>query len=316
MRRTVMVAATILVATAVGPATSAAGGAFPEVIPVPSGSYPEGIAIGRGHTGYVGSLLDGSIYTFDLRSGAGEVLVPGQAGRATIGMEVDDRSGLLWAVGLQSGEGRLFAFDARTGAQVAEVPVAGAFLNDLAVTRTAVHVTDSFADVLWTVPLDNRGLPSGAATALPLVGDFTLVQAGPLPVNLNGLVATPDGRWLLSCHTSLGVLYRIDPTTGEATEIDLGGDLVPSGDGLVLVGHTLYVVQNFLNMIGVVDLAPDLATGTVGEPITSDAFRVPTTAAVHGNGLYAVNARFDEGFPPIFGGPVLDLDYEVVRVTR
>ena len=75
------------------------------------------------------------------------------------------------------------------------------------------------------------------------------------------------------------------------------------------------MVQNFLNMIGVVDLAPDLATGTVGEPITSDAFRVPTTAAVHGNGLYAVNARFDEGFPPIFGGPVLDLDYEVVRVT-
>jgi len=34
----------------------------------------------------------------------------------------------------------------------------------------------------------------------------------------------------------------VDPDTGEASAIDLGGDAVPNGDGLLLRGHTLYVV--------------------------------------------------------------------------
>ena len=314
MRRTMIVAAAAVMLAGLVP--PAGGTTFPEVIPVPQGSYPEGIAIGAGHRAYVGSLLDGAVYAFDLRSGEGEVLVPGQEGRITLGMEVDDRSGLLWAVGQHAGAGRLFAFDARTGAEVVDIPVPGAFLNDLTVTRTAVHVTDSFADVLWTVPLGIRGLPVGPATSLPLSGDFEFVTEGELPVNLNGLVATPDGAWLISCHTSLGVLYRIDPRTGHATEIDLGGTTVPSGDGLVMVGHTLYVVQNFLNQIGVVALDPGVTTGSVGDPIASPHFQVPATAAVFGNALYAVNARFDVGFPPFFGGDLMVLDYHAVRVSR
>lgn len=314
MRRVAIVAVTVTMLG--GLAAPAGGGAFPEVIPVPQGSYPEGIAVGAGHRAYVGSLLDGAVYAFDLRSGEGATLVPGQAGRATIGMEVDDRSGLLWAVGLQDGQGRLFAFDTDDGGQVVDLAVPAGFVNDLTVTRTAVYVTDSFGSALWTAPLDHRGLPTGPAEPLPLTGDFTLVTEGPLPVNLNGLVATPDDRWLIACNTTLGVLYRIDPHTGHATEIDLGGATVPSGDGLVLVGQTLYVVQNFLNQIGVVDLAPDMASGTVGAPITSPHFQVPATAAAFGNALYAINARFDVAFPPIFGAPPQDLPYDAVRVTR
>ncbi len=82
----------------------------------------------------------------------------------------------------------------------------------------------------------------------------------------------------------------------------------PFGDGLVLSGKTLYVVQNQLNQIGVVSLSRDLASGDIGDPITSSAFDVPTTAAAFGSSLYAVNAKF--GTPPE-GTP-----YEVVRVSR
>ena len=71
----------------------------------------------------------------------------------------------------------------------------------------------------------------------------------------------------------------MDPTGGEATEIDLGGAAVPFGDGLVLEGRTLYVVQNQINQIGVVTLAPDLLSGTVGEPIVDSRFVVPTALA-------------------------------------
>lgn len=311
MRRTIL-AVSILVVTTGTLATPAGGTAFPDVIPVPTGSYPEGIAVGAGTNAYVSSLLDGSVYAFDLRTGEGDVLVEGQPGRATIGMEVDERSGLLWAVGL----GELYAFDTRTGDEVATVSVPGQFLNDLAVTRTAVHITDSFADVLWSVPLESRGLPAGPAVSTPLTRDFEFVEEGELPVNLNGLVATSDGRTLVGVHSTLGLLYRIDPVTGVTTEIDLGDDLVPSGDGLVRVGRTVYVVQNFLNQIAEVELAPDLTSGTVVDVITSDSFQVPATAAVFGSSLYAVNAKFDEAFPPLFGADPQELAYHVTRVDR
>ena len=83
---------------------------------------------------------------------------------------------------------------------------------------------------------------------------------------------------------------------------------MPAGDGLVLVGKTLYVVQNQLNQIGVVSLSSDSTAGLVGDPITSPDFVVPTTAAAFGSSLYAVNAKF--------GTPPAGTDYEVVRVAR
>ena len=184
------------------------------------------------------------------------------------------------------------------------------------VTRTAVYITDSFADVLWMIPLDSRGRPSGPAEAVPLTGDFTFVTTGPLPINLNGITATPDGRTLLAVHSTLGVLYNIDPSTGEATEIDLGGDAVTSGDGLLLHGRTLYVVRNFLNQIAVVTLDRSMTSGDVTRTISSDLFRVPTTVAKFGESLYLVNGRFDVALPPIFGAPPVSIDYDVVRVTR
>jgi sugar lactone lactonase YvrE len=293
---------------------AAARGVFPVSVPLPDGFYPEGFAIGRGHELFAGSLLDGAVYRADLRTGEGEVLVPGVPGRVTAGLSFDRHSGLLWGVGSDAGAPVVFVYDGATGDPVAHIAVAGAFLNDLTVTRDAVFVTDSFADVLWRIPLDRRGRPDGPPTALPLSGDYTFVTTGDLPINLNGIVSTPDGSALVAVHSTLGVLYRIDPTTGIATEIDLGGGAVPSGDGLVLHGHTLYVVQNFLNQISVVTLAPDLASGQVTEVITSDLFRIPTTGARFGGDLSVVNARFDVALPPILGGEPMSIDYDVVRV--
>jgi sugar lactone lactonase YvrE len=106
-----------------------------------------------------------------------------------------------------------------------------------------------------------------------------------------------------------GVLYDVDPNTGVATQIDLGGDSVVNGDGILLQGKTLYVVQNQNNQIAVVQLSPDLTSGTIVDTIISANFRVPTTIARFGDSLYAVNARF--GTPP-----TPDTEYEVVRVTR
>ncbi|HET9909616.1 MAG TPA: hypothetical protein VFQ23_23415, partial [Anaerolineales bacterium] len=114
---------------------------------------------------------------------------------------------------------------------------------------------------------------------------------------------------LIIVNSTEGALYTVDPNTGIATRIDLGTGAVPAGDGILLQGKTLYVVQNQLNQIAVVKLSTDLSSGTIEETITSPNFRVPTTIAQFGNSLYAVNARF--GTPP-----TPDTEYEVVQVPR
>jgi sugar lactone lactonase YvrE len=317
MRRLATIVAVLAVSLAsMAPAVGTP--AFPDRIPVPDGSFPEGIAIGRGHDVYVGSLLDGAIYKADLRTGEGAVLASGAEGRVVVGLSFDRRSGLLWGVGLDEGAGSIFAFDGRTGSLVHQLSVPdGGFLNDLVVAREALYVTDSLADVLWTVPLTNRGAPAGPAGALPLSGDFAFVTEGELPLNLNGIDVTASNDQLIAVHTTLGVLYRIDPATGEATEIDLGGATVPFGDGIVLHGRTLYVVQNFINQVAVVQLDPSLGTGAIVDTLSSGLFQVPTTAATFGSSLYLVNARFDAEFPPFLGGdPEAGLSYDVVRIGR
>jgi hypothetical protein len=317
-RRSVLVLVAALAASLlVGLPAGAQGSAFPDSLPLPDGFYPEGIAISSGQDFFVGSLLDGSLYRGNLRTGDGEVIAPGTEGRWLVGLDHDARSGLVWGAGIDGGAGAVLAFDAATGELVHVVAIPdAAFLNDLVVTRKALYVTDSFADRLYSVPLGAAGHPTGLATAIPLSGDFEFVTEGDLPLNLNGIDAAPDGRWLMAVHSSLGVLYRIHPGTGVATMIDLGGASVPSGDGILLHGRTLYVVQNFLNQVAVVELDPGFTSGAIVDTIVSDGFRIPTTVARAGNRLYLANARFDVAFPPGFGGELASIDYDVVMVRR
>src|SRR4029079_14477976 len=73
--------------------------AFPNLIPLPNGFQPEGIASGNGTTFYVGSIPTGAVFRGDLRTGEGDVLVPAQAGRSAIGLKYDARTGLLFVAG-------------------------------------------------------------------------------------------------------------------------------------------------------------------------------------------------------------------------
>jgi len=71
-----------------------------------------------------------------------------------------------------------------------------------------------------------------------------------------------------------------------------GGENVANGDGILLRGKTLYVVQNVSNQVAKVALSSNLASGRVLARIGNAGFDVPTTIAAHGSRLYAVNARF------------------------
>ena len=287
---------------------AAAAQPFPDVIPLPPGFQPEGIASGNGTTFYVGSLANGAIYRGDLRTAEGAVLIPGQAGRVSVGLKYDNRTGLLFVAGGPTG--KAYIYDTSTSQLIAEIQLSTlpSFINDVIITKDAAYFTNSSQPEIYRVPLANNGQPLNTSETIPLSGDYQF-DATPGAFNANGIAATPNGKTLIIVNSVDGALYNVDPNTGVATRIDLGGASVVNGDGILLQGKTLYVVQNFLNQISVIALNPDLTSGTVVDTITSSNFRIPTTIARFGDSLYAVNARFDTP-------PTPTTEYEVVRVDR
>lgn len=309
--RTFIVAALsgLLAVSAAGAAQAAGflqgGGAVEDIIHLPDGFQPEGITIDPRGTAYLGSLADGDIYAADLRTGQGEVISEGP-GSPSVGLKID-RFGRLFVSGGPSGSARVV--DAATGdlLETYQLTSGPAFINDVVLTRDGAWFTNSFAAELYFLPVSPSGaLPDAAdIVTLPLTGDWVQQQG----FNANGIAETPDRKALLVIQSATATLFRVDPATGEATAVDLGGDALPSGDGLLVIGRTLYVVQNFLNQVAVVRLDAHGTSGSVVDTLTDPAFDVPTTVAAHGSGLFLPNARFSTP-------PTPDTEYDVVRIDR
>jgi sugar lactone lactonase YvrE len=277
--------------------------AFPDRIELPHGFQPEGIALGPGPTAWFGSRLDGDVYEVDLRTGAGEVISQGP-GTASVGMKSDPQ-GRLFIAGGPAGTARVV--DTDTGDLLASYQLTDgtSFVNDVVLTRDAAWFTDSAQAQLYRLPLGPGGtLPeAGEVETLPLGGEWVQVDG----FNANGITETPDRAGLLVVNSTSGLLHRVDPASGEATEVDLGGELLTNGDGLLLDGTTLYAVLNQQNRVAVVELDRAGTSGTVTDSITSPDFDVPTTVAKFGRSLYLPNARFSTP-------PTPDTAYWVTRV--
>jgi sugar lactone lactonase YvrE len=268
---------------AVAPSAASAGKKhFPDVIALPNGFQPEGIAIGRQPCAYFGSLANGDIYRVSLDSGRGKVISVGP-GTPSVGLKIDHR-GRLFVAGGAAGDGRVV--DSGTGRVLASYQFAAAptFINDVALSPHGAFFTDSQRPFLYRVSLDLRG----EAVPLPLTGDLVFGEG----FNVNGIAGTPDGRALLVVQSNTGLLFRVNPSTGATAAVDLGGEILTNGDGLLVIGRTLYVVQNRLNQVAVFRLDSKGTSGRLVTRLTSPNFDVPTTVAAFGNHLYLPNARF------------------------
>lgn len=302
MQTLLTVLATAALVTAAN--VAAQGSAFPNRINLPEGFQPEGIAT-AGEQFYVGSIPTGAVYRGSLRTGAGAVLVPAQTGRSAIGLKAD--RGRLFVAG--GNTGNAYAYNAKTGALIRTYSLAtgNTFVNDVVVTKRAAWFTDSFTPVLYRVPLRANGRPGApsSATTVPLSGDY---QHG-AGFNVNGIDATANGKTLVIVQSGTGKLFTVSPT-GATRAIGLaGGESVPNGDGILLDGRTLYVVQNQLNVVAKISLAANLRSGRVVQRIASPGFDVPTTIADLGSRLYAVNARFSTT-------PTPSTEYWVTQVKK
>jgi sugar lactone lactonase YvrE len=268
-------------------ASPAADKPFPQVIQLPTGFQPEGIEVGRGTTFYVGSVATGAVFRGNLRTGTGAILVPGASGKSATGIEFDNHN-RLWVAGASTGTATLY--NAATGSLIRTYTFASAptFINDVVVTKNAAYFTDSQKAVFYKVPIGGGGALGNAQT-IALSGDFALASG----FNLNGIDATPDGKTLVAVQTNTGKLFTINSQTGATRQIALaGGESVPNGDGILLDGKTLFVVQNQNNRVAVIRLSSNLASGRVVTRLANPNLAVPTTIDEHGKRLYAVNARF------------------------
>ena len=164
--------------------------------------------------------MNGAIYRGDFKTGAGAVFIPG-AGLPAVGTEYERRHDRLWVAGGASGQVRVY--NATTGALLQTYQfTAGEFLNDLVVHRGAVYVTNSNAQQLQVIPLGPGGaLPApNQAFVRPISGDLVYTTG----FNANGIAS--HGRWLFVVQSNKGLLFRVNPATGVATQIDLGGQSV------------------------------------------------------------------------------------------
>ena len=291
----------VSVAAFAGPASAEP---FPDVIDLPNGFSPEGIAIDE-RIAYFGSLADGSIQQADLHTGEVSQFAPSPGpGRIAVGMDVD-RFDRLWVAGGGSAffPGVIAGFrvyDTGSGALLADVPLPAAFVNDVIVTDDAAWLTDTFQSVLFRVPIASDG-SIGTAEAVALGGDWA---PGP-GLNANGIAATADGKHLILAQVqaadgSGAALYvlpaALDATAVDATRIELDGPLA-TADGLVLIGRTLYVVGPAPGVIEI-KLGPGLDQGRIFSEIAVPAVSA-TTADVFGSTLYVVDADFPNIFQPV-----------------
>ncbi|HEY0607045.1 MAG TPA: SMP-30/gluconolactonase/LRE family protein [Herpetosiphonaceae bacterium] len=257
--------------------------------------YPEGIAFHGGNKDFfVGSTNGGAVYRGNARRGNRHLdlfLPAGSDGRTDVrGMKVNPQGQLFLAGGAT---GTMWMYDAVTGRFLSSFRTGaeGSFINDVAIAPDgAAYFTDSNIPQLYRIKADEQGV-----YRFEVWRDLrdTVIQYAQ-GFNLNGIVVTPDGKYLIVVQSNTGKLFRITTDTRDVTELTLtGGDRMTAGDGLLLDGQTLHVVRNSLNLIVQLRLTPDFGNGQQIGSFTDRSFAFTTTVAKADDRLLVVNSQFN-----------------------
>ncbi len=280
--------------------------------------YPEGIAVDP-RTGdlYAGSYADGTIFKMTPGRRVAQTFLPaGADGRDTAnGLKVD-RAGRLWVTDSTSG---VSVYDTRSRRLLARFDVPGkeaTFVNDLAITPDgSVYLTDSVRAVVYRVTPEQVTRAAGGRGTLTPRFDLSglLDPHGPDAFTLNGIVADPSGRYLLTPDMTGGDLYRLDLASGAVGRVVLDGGDMLHADGLELQGGRLWVVHNTANAISRWKVAADGTTARVERRVTDETLQLPTTLARRNGTLYVVRSQFDKGGPLGSGTPQIPFTIAAVR---
>lgn len=271
--------------------------------------FPEGIAYNP-KTGnfYTGSTSNGNIYQVNVETGAATLFSSGTAtGRTFVtGMKIDalDR---LWICG--GGNNKIQVLNLADGSLIkswdTQALFGSGFINDCIIDGSHIYFTDSRVQKIYRTTVTDA-VPGNLEAWLT----FTDAQIPYIPggTNANGIVNTPDNRYLIVVISPNGKLYRIDKTTKAIAEITLNIP-VTAGDGMYLNGSVLYVSRNTTNLIWPVQMNADFSQGTVGTGFGT-GLMFNTTMDKADRYFLVVNAQFNRRSIP----PTPVLPFSVTRV--
>jgi Cu-Zn family superoxide dismutase len=257
---------------------------------------PEGVAFSKALGAFfVSDTGSGAIYRGTLDSRTASPFIPGSSGGSAVGLKVV--RGKLYAAG--GSTGTIIVYDLASKQRLAQFDTgAGGFLNDLVVTRRGdVYVTDSTRPMLWHVTAAQVAAGTGTPQGIDVSQDIPFASG----FNLNGIVADGDRR-LVTVQTNTGTLFRIQLShDGSAIRsVDaVEGVSVPGGDGLLLDGGRLVVVQGGPPaQISFVKLRHGDRRGQVRDVRTSALLKGPSTIARARDLYLVVNADFATSTKP------------------
>jgi Cu-Zn family superoxide dismutase len=254
--------------------------------------FPEGIAADAA-TGdlYVGSTSSGSVYRGNPSSPDLEVFMPGGVdGRTDVrGLKVGN--GKLYLAGGPTAQ--LFVYDLASKQLLAKFAtgLTPSFVNDVTIAPNGdAYFTDSNSPAIYRVAA-NVTSPGAFSRWIELTGSPIVYSQG---FNLNGIAASADGKYLVTVQSNTGKLFRIDIASKAVTEIDLSGQSLVGGDGLLLDGQTLWVMRNAAATLVTLRLSSDFGRATVVATTTDPEFDFPTTIARVGGELLVVNSQLNK----------------------
>jgi hypothetical protein len=117
-------------------------------------------------------------------------------------------------------------------------------------------------------------------------------------INVNGIVATSDGRYLIIGKRNENMLFRVDLKSREIVPVNMPAGMLNTPDGLFLQGNTLYVAQNLTQSIAVVKLSSDFSQAELERTINYPTFAFPTSVARYKDRLLVVSSQFDTAGSP------------------
>jgi sugar lactone lactonase YvrE len=261
--------------------------------PDPAGN-PEGIAYQpRTQAFFVSITADGAVYRGTLGSDTVAPFISGDAGKSAVGIKV--RGNKLYVAGGTTGT--ITVYDLSTKQAIATFQTgAGGFLNDLVVTRNGdAWVTDSFRPTLWHVTGKQVRAGGGTPEGIDVSAAFGTT---PGVFHANGIVALDSHRFVV-VDTTTGTLSRIDVRHGAATIRAITGVTLPGGDGMILDGGRLVVVQGGAQpQLSFVKLTRSARQGSLAGTRTSTKLVGPSTVARARKLYLVVNADFATSTTP------------------